>query len=267
MPGGKGLNMRARVVLAGAALASAVIFAPAGSSSAIHPHDSTVLSKRAVSLAVVLFYRFDTDTTVTIKDASASALNGTLVNADPATAFVTGTPGKKKALNLVASQRQYVDVPEGNPLDVNRYTLAALVRYTGVQTPDTLDRWEVLEKAGAYWLNIRTDGHVRAGGFYGGCANSQYWKFFDSTGTVPTNTWTHVAVTYNGSKLIIYINGVASGSMNVTGTTCSNNQPLAVGAKNAPAKGLLEAFWDGQLDDVKIYNKALTATQISGLVP
>jgi hypothetical protein len=84
---------------------------------------------------------------------------------------------------------------------------------------------------------------------------------------VPTNTWTHVASTYNGSKLTIYINGVASGSMNVTGTTCANDEPLAVGAKNAPAKGLLEAFWDGQLDDVRVYNKALTATAIANLAP
>jgi Concanavalin A-like lectin/glucanases superfamily len=244
---------RARIVLVGVALVSALIFALVGSSQA------------AVSSAVVLLYRFDTDTTVTIKDASVNGLDGTLVNADPTTIFVTGAPGKGKALNLVASQRQYVAVPEGNALDVNKYTLSAFVRYTGVQTPDTLDRWEVLEKAGAYWLNIRTDGHVRAGGFYGGCGQSRFWKFFDSTGTVPIDTWTHVAATYNGYKLVIYIDGVASGSMKVTGTTCSNNQPLAVGAKNAPAKGLLEAFWDGRLDDVRIYNKALTATQIGNL--
>lgn len=215
----------------------------------------------------MLFYKFDNDTTAVVHDTSASALDGTLVNADPATAYVPGTTGKKKALNLVASSRQFVDVPQGNALDVNRFTLAALVRYTGVQTPDTLDRWEVLEKAGAYWLNIRTNGHIRAGGFFGGCANSRFWKFFDSTGTVPTNTWAHVAATYNGSKLTIYINGVASGSLNVTGTTCANDEPLAVGAKNAPAKGLLEAFWDGQLDDVRVYNKALTATAIAALAP
>ena len=223
------------------------------------------VSSAAVSPNLVLFYKFDTDTTTAIKDSSLNAITGTLINANPATAFVPGAPGKKNGLNLVASQRQYVAVPERNVLDVNRYTLAAWVRYTGVQTPDTLDRWEVLEKAGAYWLNIRTNGRVRAGGFYGGCANNQFWKFFDSTRTVPTNAWTHVAVTYNGSRLVIYINGMAAGSFALTGTTCSNNEPLAIGAKNAPSKGILEAFWDGQLDDVRIYNKPLTATQIAGL--
>lgn len=222
----------------------------------------------SVSPAIMLFYKFDAHQGVAVPDTSLSHLTGMLVNnPNPDTAYVPGLAGHKTALNLVASQRQYVAVPEANALDVNRFTLSALVRYTGVQTPDTLDRWEVLEKAGAYWLNIRTNGLIRAGGFFGACEKAANWKYLDSTIAVPTNTWAHVAATYNGSKLTVYVNGVAAGSMSVTGTTCNNNEPLAVGAKNAPAKGLLQAFWDGQLDDVRIYNKALTATQIANLAP
>jgi len=218
-----------------------------------------------VSPSLVLSYQFNTDTTTAISDSSANAQTGTLINADPATAFVKGAPGKKKGLKLSASQQQFVDVPQSSALNVDRYTLAAWVRYTGVQTQDTLGRWEVMEKAGAYWLNVRTNGKVRAGGFYGGCAESQHWKYLDSSAAVPTNVWTHVAATYNGSRLVIYIDGMQSGSMSVTGTTCSNDEPLAVGAKNAPAKRILEAFWDGRLDDVRIYSKAVSAQRIEAL--
>jgi hypothetical protein len=254
--------MRTRVV-AGAAVvvaAMALSFAPG-------PRSATPTAQAAVSPNIVLLYKFDAHRGLSVTDSSSSHLDGTLVNAAASSAYVPGRSGYRTALSLAAAQHQYVDVPQGPSLDVNRFTLAALVRYTGKQTPETLDRWEVLEKAGAYWLNIRTDGHVRAGGFFGGCANNRYWKYFDSARTVPTNTWTHVASTYNGSKLTIYIDGVAAGSMKVTGVTCSNDEPLAVGAKNAPAKGLLEAFWDGQLDDVRVYNKALTAKQIAKLAP
>jgi len=219
----------------------------------------------AVSPRLVLLYSFNTDTTSAIADSSASGLTGTLTNADPSAAFVSGAPGKGKGLRLVAPQRQYVSVPEDDALDVGQYTLAAWVRYTGNTTPDTHDRWEVMEKAGAYWLNIRTNGHVRAGGFYGGCVGSQYWKYLDSAGTVAPNVWTHVAATYDGSRLTIYINGSPSGSATISGATCSNDEPLAVGAKNAPASGLLEAFWDGRLDDVRIYSKALSAARIGQL--
>ena len=74
-----------------------------------------------------------------------------------------------------------------------------------------------------------------------------------------------MASTYNGSTLTVWINGKKAGSRAVSGRTCSNNNPLAIGAKNYPAKGLLEAFWDGQLDEVRIYNRALSATEIAGL--
>jgi Concanavalin A-like lectin/glucanases superfamily len=216
----------------------------------------------------VLLYSFNNDVAgVTVKDSSTTKANGTLVNTTTTAASTTGAPGRGKAINLVGTQHQYIAVPERNALDVNTFTLAALVRYTGVVNDQTLDRWEVLEKAGAYWMNVRTDGHVRVGGFFGSCGASSSWKYFDSTVTVPVNVWTHIAGTYNGSTLTIWINGHTAGSHAVTGKTCANNEPLAVGAKNAPAKGLLEAFWDGQLDDVRVYNRALTAAQIAALVP
>jgi len=149
-------------------------------------------------------------------------------------------------------------------LDVDHYTLSAWVRYTGVQNDKTLERWEVLEKAGAYWMNVRTNGLVRVGGFYGGCTNPA-WQNFDSTRALKVNVWRHVATTYDGVRLRVYIDGKAAGSKAITGRTCVSGQPLAVGAKNAPAKGLNEAFWDGRLDDVRIYNRALSVAEIGQL--
>jgi hypothetical protein len=218
------------------------------------------------SNGLVLHYSFDNDSGTRARDASVTALHGTYVNTTAAAAASTGLPSRGKAIKLVGAKHQYVAVPERNALDVNTYTLAALVRYTGVQNDQTLGRWEVLEKADAYWINIRTDGKVRVGGFFGTCASSG-WKYLDSTVAVPLNTWTHVASTYNGSTLTVWINGKKAGSRAVTGRTCNNNHPLAVGAKNYPAKGLLEAFWDGQLDDVRIYKRALSAAEIAGLLP
>lgn len=226
---------------------------------------SSAPSTAAPSPSLVLRYTFNADSTSAIADASSHGITGLLINADPATAFTGGPAGKGKALQLEAPEQQYVAVPENDALDVNSFTLSAWVRYTGVVTPETRGRWEVLEKAGAYWLNIRTDGHVRAGAFFGGCDDSKYWKYLDSTATVSPNTWTHVAATYNGVKLTIYIGGVRSGSLVVQGSTCVNNEPLAIGAKNAPSKGILEAFWDGQLDEVRIYSRALRASGIARL--
>ena len=221
----------------------------------------------AVSPDLVLFYAFTAGSGTSVVDSSNARLHGTLTNADPSTAYVPGRAGYGRALQLVGRQRQYVAVPEHPALDVNRFTVAALVRYTGVQNPDTHGRWEVLEKAGAYWVNVRTNGRVRVGGFFGGCTSSRFWKYVDSTRTVRTGTWTHVTSTYNGSRLRVYVDGVAAGGVDVTGRTCSNDEPLAVGAKNAPAVNGLEAFWDGRLDDVRVYDRALTPTEVANLAP
>ena len=53
--------------------------------------------------------------------------------------------------------------------------------------------------------------------------------------------------------------------MRVTGRTCVSGEPLAVGAKNNPTKGLLEAFFDGRLDDVRIYDRALSKDEVGQL--
>lgn len=242
------------LAVAGLAVAGAVPVQPARAAST------------PTTLGLVLNYRFDNDSGVIATDSSANAINGSYVNTTAALARSPGVPGRFWAVALVGAQQQYVAVPERNALDLDRFTAAALVSYTGVENDKTLGRWEVLEKAGAYWINVRTNGHVRVGGFFGGCTSTA-WKYLDSTVPIPTDVWTHVASTYNGSRLTVWINGAQAGSIAVTGRTCNNNRPLAVGAKNHPGAGILEAFWDGQLDDIRLYRRALSATEIRALLP
>jgi len=218
----------------------------------------------APQAGLVLHYPMETLSQGTVTDASASSLHGRAVSAGSAVRLAPGLRGYGQALQLSGSQHQYVDVPRSAVLDVDRYTLSAWVRYTGVENDQTLGRWEVLEKAGAYWMNVRTNGRLRVGGFYGGCSNPN-WQYFDSTSALPVGSWRHVASTYDGTWLRIYIDGRAAGSKRVTGRTCVSGEPLAVGAKNNPTKGLLEAFWDGRIDDARIYNRALSLAEVRQL--
>jgi hypothetical protein len=211
-----------------------------------------------------MHYAFESLTNGVVTDSAGNALDGHVVAASGSPSLVTSLAGYGKAVQLTGASHQWVDVPLLPVLDVDHYTLSAWVRYTGVQNDKTLERWEVLEKAGAYWMNVRTNGLVRVGGFYGGCTNPA-WQNFDSTRALKVNVWRHVATTYDGVRLRVYIDGKAAGSKAITGRTCVSGQPLAVGAKNAPAKGLNEAFWDGRLDDVRIYNRALSVAEIGQL--
>jgi len=214
---------------------------------------------------LVLHYAMETLHRGVVPDDSASSLDGRVVAGSGSPWLAPSLRGYGLALQTTGARHQYVDVPRSWRLDVDRYTLSAWVRYTGIQNDQSHGRWEVLEKADAYWMNVRLDGRVRAGGFYGGCSGPGVWQHLDSTRAITTWSWRHVASTYDGTWLRVYVDGYAAGAKRVSGRTCVSREPLAVGAKNHVSAGLLEAFWDGRLDEVRIYNRALAPEEIRQL--
>ncbi|HEY6886160.1 MAG TPA: choice-of-anchor D domain-containing protein, partial [Solirubrobacter sp.] len=80
-----------------------------------------------------------------------------------------------------------------------------------------------------------------------------------ATKAATLNTWTHYAVTYDGTTVRLYTNGVLSGSQPQTGSLVTSTQPLRIGG---------DAIWgewfDGRLDELRVYNRALSAAEIQG---
>ena len=72
------------------------------------------------------------------------------------------------------------------------------------------------------------------------------------------NTWYHLLGTYNGSNLKIYTNGVETGSIALTGSLVQNNNSVEIGASTTQAYD-----YDGSIAEVRIYNRALSATEVS----
>jgi hypothetical protein len=72
-----------------------------------------------------------------------------------------------------------------------------------------------------------------------------------------TGTWTHIAFTYDGTNVKGYLDGV----LKVTGAATTDIQargnPLRLGVDGSFQQG-----FNGKLDDVRIYNRALTQTEI-----
>jgi hypothetical protein len=79
-----------------------------------------------------------------------------------------------------------------------------------------------------------------------------------SNSSAPLNAWTHVAITYDGSAIRHYLNGALD---RTTSVTCSvsntNSRPIRIGANGAGSEG-----FNGRIDDVRIYNRPLSATEI-----
>jgi chitodextrinase len=78
---------------------------------------------------------------------------------------------------------------------------------------------------------------------------------------LPVGTWTHMVFVHDGAKDIIYENGVQVAEKDVPGILNSTTYPLGFGY-NVIDGG---SYFDGSLDDVLIYNTALTAQEVADL--
>jgi len=74
---------------------------------------------------------------------------------------------------------------------------------------------------------------------------------------LPLNTWSHVAMTYDGANLRAFVNGVNTRTVAATGAIPVTNGLLRLGKRVMNTES-----WVGQLDEMSIYNRALTAAEI-----
>lgn len=76
------------------------------------------------------------------------------------------------------------------------------------------------------------------------------------------DAWTHVVGTFDGTTWSIYLNGSLDNS-NVAAAPIATTRPIFVGAVDN--QGTPVQFWDGNIDDVRFYGRALTADEVSDL--
>src|SRR5271166_3623499 len=218
--------------------------------------DLESLEERVVMTSgLVAAYNFDAGSGNTLTDVSGNGNNGTISNANWTT---TGKYGG--ALSFTGNTNSLVTVPSSSSLNLTTgMTLEAWVDPTSLSSPD--QGWS--SAISKEHENSSTDisyalyaaegtgappaGHILVGstdyGTVGGSA-------------LPLNTWTFLSATYNGSTLTTYVNGTPVGSTSITGSIYTTSDPLRIGGD-----------WDsemftGLIDNVRIYNTALTQSQI-----
>ncbi|MCB0852273.1 MAG: hypothetical protein KDD63_08635, partial [Bacteroidetes bacterium] len=90
--------------------------------------------------------------------------------------------------------------------------------------------------------------------------NAGVWHEVVSTPQMSTNRWYHVVGTYNGSVMQIYINGQLVGTTNYSGSIAVGTYDVRIGEIAYTAAG--SRLFDGQIDEVRIWNQALSNTTI-----
>jgi len=161
---------------------------------------------------------------------------------------------------LLDGANDYVDLGNGAALnlsDNNQATIAAWVKLAASQNHNTiLSKGEWKE---AYALVVKGDT----------APDDQLWtgndtSVFSGTG-VPLNTWTHAAMTINVDLTTFYINGQAAGVANQDRGNPLDNTATGVSIGREQYTGSMPAgrwFFNGQLDDVRIYERMLSQAEI-----
>ena len=82
-----------------------------------------------------------------------------------------------------------------------------------------------------------------------------------SNAPIQIGVWQHIAATYDGITLRLYINGVLDNSLPVTGTLYVGSDPVIIGGQNSSGGDNRFPF-DGVIDEIRVYNNALAPAQI-----
>jgi hypothetical protein len=215
---------------------------------------STVWGFRTISnAALVGYWQMDEASGTTISDASEYGNNGKTIGSP---VWVIGKIG----LALQLNGSQYDTVPNNPSLNpTTGITLSAWIK------PELFGTQNIIKKAvsgvtDGYELSLSSTGKVF---FRINQKTSGDTYRINSSTSYPTdgNTWMHVAATYDGTALRIYINGVENASLILSGPAINtNNLVLAIGAQSDS-----QSKFKGAIDEARVYNTALSASEIANL--
>ena len=196
---------------------------------------------------LVAAYDFDEGTGTVLTDRSGSGNNGVVSGAT----WVAGKNGGGLSFNGTSN---LVTVADADVLDLaGTLTLEAWVKTASTSG----NRRLVLDKEGSGFLSYAlyaNDAVNRPGEtLHLGTTDVTV----DGTSQLALNVWTHVAATYSGASMTLFINGVPVSSVSQTGTIAPSTGALRLGGSSQFGR-----FFSGTLDDVRIYNRALSQSEI-----
>jgi chitodextrinase len=206
------------------------------------------------------YWKLDEGTGTTTADASGSGNTGTLVNSP---GWVTGRINSALSFDT----NRYVTAGAASGL-ANLYSTGMTVTaWIKPASAGTGSGGRIVDKSngGAGW-SLKMNGTTKVQFAASEFATTDATR--DSGASITLSTWQHVAVTWTGSatatNIHLYINGTLSDATATNGAGASRDDsasPLAIGNRPVDAA---RAF-DGPIDDVRVYNRILTLTEIQAL--
>jgi len=201
------------------------------------------------------YWKLDDGSGMIAADSSANGYDGTLENSPK---WSSDTPktnfDNSKSLRFNRADSDYVKISATTNIDnLAQFSISTWVKLTAMPL-DSVMRFVTLGNAKA---SLRYDGEKGPGQLH------FYMK--DESGAIyhvrkdnalSTGSWLHVAGTYDGSTMRLYLDGVEQNTMDVS---------VTVQKGTGMTLSWTDEALDGRLDEVRIYNRALSHTEIQAL--
>ncbi len=195
-------------------------------------------------------YGFEETSGAAVTDSSSANNPGTIVGAAARTA--AGKIGRAIDFDGV---NDYVSVADAASLDLTTgMTLEAWVQL------DTVSSWRTTilkEKPGGlvYSLYANSSSARPQGEIVTGAGTD---VLAGAGPALTAGTWTHLALTYDNAQLRLFRNGVQVAQIAATGAIQASTLPLRIGGN-----AIWGEYTDGRIDEVRVYNRALSAAEIT----
>jgi hypothetical protein len=190
------------------------------------------------------YWAFDENAGGTAQDSSPYGNDGSLVNGP------TWVPGRYGSALRFDGSSSYVDVPDAPQLNLtSAITIAVWINGNSYGATR-----RVLQKGysdNQYKLTAESLLRIRLAGLLDGLV---------SASVPPLGEWHHVACTYDGVSLKLYVDAGEVGSGTASGTISVTGDSLCIGCKS-PSDSAGDHF-DGVIDEVRFYDRALTPAEL-----
>jgi len=213
---------------------------------------------------LVGYWRLDDGSGSTIAfDSSGRGNEGGLHALDPSTAWVDGRSQGALAIDHTG----WVQVAPSPSIDAitDHITVSAWVDLEG--TINATDQWATAlsRQTGTsldqhYHISLHMDG--RPALFL--ITVSGYALIFGND-AAPKGTWTHLAGVYDGATARLYVNGAEVASQALTGAFAADATPVILGGNGNDASGVPTELFPGRIDELMLYARALSPTEIGQL--
>jgi len=221
----------------------------------------TLLPVNYGDTSLVGYWKFDEGSGTTAYDASGHGANGTIYGGS------TYTTSKVGSYSINLGNGNYVNIPSSTLTtpNTNDFTVGLWIKipFAAIGTDNSYPN--------IFLKGLTTGAPAHTWGFIGGSTSTSTVRFqqtSDVGGTFPVNLstgvladgWHYLITKRSGSTTQLYVDGIYSTQSTSGGTNLNTTSNFSVGGNSSNG-----SYFIGQIDDVRIYNRALSAAEVQAM--